>query len=207
MCKSLLLLSCPLPWVHEVFFLVSKRIVRRSNRPFPSSPGPLYQNEVRCSTFDMEMTFHSHANKTHFHKKSWAPNLVLIQRPGETRKWPIQHFALYALSPLVSEKTSGIQGRCAFTGTRIFTLIPSYSRKHLRYLFLAYLLSTYRIQTGCSFVGEIYCFVSSHRELSWILVRAVPDSNFTAGYPSEWYVIKCVRFRMNFFMNTQDVSL
>ena len=39
------------------------------NRPFPSSPGPLYQNEVRCSTFDMEMIFHSHANKTHFHKK------------------------------------------------------------------------------------------------------------------------------------------
>ena len=40
------------------------------NRPFPSSPGPLHQNEVRCSTFDMEMIFHSHANKTHFHKKS-----------------------------------------------------------------------------------------------------------------------------------------
>ena len=40
------------------------------NRPFPSSPGPLYQNEVRRSTFDMEMIFSSHANKTHFHKKS-----------------------------------------------------------------------------------------------------------------------------------------
>ena len=26
------------------------------------------------------MIFHSHANKTHFHKKGWAPNLVLIQR-------------------------------------------------------------------------------------------------------------------------------
>ena len=38
------------------------------NRPFPSSPVPLYQNEVRCSTFDMEMIFHSHANKTHFLK-------------------------------------------------------------------------------------------------------------------------------------------
>ena len=59
------------------------------SRPFPSSPGPLYQNEVTCSTFDTEIIFHSHANKTHFHKKSWAPNLVLIQRPGETRKWPI----------------------------------------------------------------------------------------------------------------------
>ena len=39
------------------------------NRPFPSSPGPLYQNEVKCSAFDMEMVFHSHASKTHFHKK------------------------------------------------------------------------------------------------------------------------------------------
>ena len=36
------------------------------NRPFPSSPGPLYQNEVKCSAFDMEMIFHSHAHKTHF---------------------------------------------------------------------------------------------------------------------------------------------
>ena len=38
-------------------------------RSFPGSPGPLYQNEVKCSAFDMEMIFHSHANKTHFHEK------------------------------------------------------------------------------------------------------------------------------------------
>ena len=29
------------------------------NRLFPSSPGPLYQNEVKFSAFDMEMSFHS----------------------------------------------------------------------------------------------------------------------------------------------------
>ena len=42
----------------------------------------------------MEMIFHSHANKTHFHKKGRAPNLVFIQRLGGTRKWPIDsvHF-------------------------------------------------------------------------------------------------------------------
>ena len=34
------------------------------------------------------MIFHCHVNKTHFHKKGWAPNLVLIQRPWGTRKWP-----------------------------------------------------------------------------------------------------------------------
>ena len=37
------------------------------NRPFPSSPRPLFQNEGKCSAFDMEIIFHSHANKTHFH--------------------------------------------------------------------------------------------------------------------------------------------
>ena len=59
------------------------------NRPFPSSPGPLYQNEVRCSTFLVEMSFICMRMKTHFHIKGGAPNLVLIQRPWGTRKWPI----------------------------------------------------------------------------------------------------------------------
>ena len=48
-----------------------------TNRPFPSSPGPLFQNEGRGSAFDMEIIFHSHANKTHFHKKGCAPRLIL----------------------------------------------------------------------------------------------------------------------------------
>ena len=59
------------------------------NRPFPSSSGPLFQNEGRCSAFDMEITFHSHANKTHFHKKGCAPSLILKVRVFGTRKWPI----------------------------------------------------------------------------------------------------------------------
>ena len=33
---------------------------------------PLYQNEVKCSAFEMERIFHSHASKTHFHKKGCA---------------------------------------------------------------------------------------------------------------------------------------
>ena len=45
------------------------------NRPYPSSPGPLFQNEGRCSAFDMEIIFHSHANKINFHKKGCAPSL------------------------------------------------------------------------------------------------------------------------------------
>ena len=46
-------------------------LLLNTGTPFPSSSGPLYQNEVR------------------FHVKGWPPNLVLIQRPGGTRKWPI----------------------------------------------------------------------------------------------------------------------
>ena len=49
-------------------------------KPFPSSPGPLYQNKVKCSAFDMEMVFHSHANKTLFHKKGCAFGLILKER-------------------------------------------------------------------------------------------------------------------------------
>ena len=59
------------------------------NRPFPSCPGPLFQNEGGCSAFDMEIIFHSHANKTHFHKKGCAPSLILKVRVFGTRKWPI----------------------------------------------------------------------------------------------------------------------
>ena len=40
-----------------------------ANRPFPSSPGPLFQNEGRCSAFDMEIIIHSHANKTIYTRK------------------------------------------------------------------------------------------------------------------------------------------
>ena len=60
------------------------------NGPFLSSYGPLSENEVKCSAFDMEMTFHSHANKTHFHKKSWALGLLLkvrVFRNSEMAYW------------------------------------------------------------------------------------------------------------------------
>ena len=60
------------------------------DRPFPSSPGPLLQNEGRCSAFDTEIIFHSHANKTHFHKKGCAPSLILKVRVFGTRNWPIK---------------------------------------------------------------------------------------------------------------------
>ena len=54
-----------------------------------SSIGSLFQNAVRCSAFDMEMIFHSYANKTHFHKNGCAPSAILKVRIFGTRKWPI----------------------------------------------------------------------------------------------------------------------
>ena len=73
---------------YEQRFLFLKKIP--ANRPFPSSPGPLFQNEGRCLAFDMEIIFHSHANKTHFHKKGCAPRLILKVKVFGTRKWPIK---------------------------------------------------------------------------------------------------------------------
>ena len=70
-----------------------------ASRPFPSSPGPLYENEVTHSTFDMKTIFHSQANKTHFHKKGCALGLILKVRVFGIRKWPIRYF--------INEKETG----------------------------------------------------------------------------------------------------
>ena len=47
------------PWRH----------VQTNNMSFPSSPGPLYQNEVKCSAFDMEMFFNLMQVKLIFTRK------------------------------------------------------------------------------------------------------------------------------------------
>ena len=62
-------------------------IVGNIIRSFLSSPEPLYQNKVKYSAFDMEMTFHSRANKTHFYKKGAALNPILKVRVFGSRKY------------------------------------------------------------------------------------------------------------------------
>ena len=44
------------------------------------------------SAFDTKMILYSHANKTHFHKKSCALDLMLKLRVSGTRKWPIASY-------------------------------------------------------------------------------------------------------------------
>ena len=79
----------PIYYLLHVFYI--NNFLLYSNRPFSSSPQPLCQNEVKCSAFDMEMIFHSHATKTHFNKKGCALGLILEVRGFGTRlKWPIK---------------------------------------------------------------------------------------------------------------------
>ena len=75
--------------VRTTFAVRRRTLAWDFNRPFPSSPGPLNQNEVKCSAIDMQMIFHSHANKTRFHKKGCALGLILKVRVFGTQKWPI----------------------------------------------------------------------------------------------------------------------
>ena len=60
------------------------------NRWLPSSKNPHFQNEARCTTFFVKMSFICMRMKNYFHIKGWAPKLVLKQRPGGTQKRPIR---------------------------------------------------------------------------------------------------------------------
>ena len=79
------------------FKAILKSVSRELNAigHFPSSKNPHFQNEAKCTTFLVKMIFICMRMKKHFHIKGWAINLVLIQRPGVTRKWP---FALYIMT-------------------------------------------------------------------------------------------------------------
>ena len=59
------------------------------NRPFPSCFEPHYESEAKCKVVVMKIGFHSYANKTNFHMKSFALSLTFIVRFTPTRKCPI----------------------------------------------------------------------------------------------------------------------
>ena len=59
------------------------------NRPFPSCLVPLFESESWCIAFHMKMSFYSHADKTHFHMRSFARGLALKKRHKTIRKWPV----------------------------------------------------------------------------------------------------------------------
>ena len=51
----------------------------QTNRPFPSCLEPHYESEAKCKVFVMKISFHSYANKTNFHMKSFALSLAFIE--------------------------------------------------------------------------------------------------------------------------------
>ena len=77
------------PKLYVADMQVIHNFLRGQNRPLPSSKNLHFQNEGRCTTFLVKMSFICMRMKNDFHIKGWAPTLVLKQRPGGTRKWPI----------------------------------------------------------------------------------------------------------------------
>ena len=73
-----------------------------TNRPGPSSKNSHFENEAKCTTFLVKMSFICVRMKNHFHIKGWTLNLVLIQRPGGTRKWPIDYNIIEAFNAAVN---------------------------------------------------------------------------------------------------------
>ena len=66
-----------------------KACIYSRNRPFSSSKKFHFQNEAKCETFVVEMSFICIIIKTHFHNKGFALSLVLKVKLFGTRKWPI----------------------------------------------------------------------------------------------------------------------
>ena len=59
------------------------------NRPFPSSKKSHFQNEAKCETFVVKMSFICITIKNHFHINSFALSIALKVRFFGTRKWPV----------------------------------------------------------------------------------------------------------------------
>ena len=60
------------------------------NRPFPSSKKSHFQNEAKCETFVVKMSFICITIENHFHINGFALSLALKVRFFGTRKWPIK---------------------------------------------------------------------------------------------------------------------
>ena len=67
------------------------------NRPFPSSKKSHFQNEAKCETFVLKMSFICIIIENHFHINGFPLSLVLKVRFFGTRKWPI--LGLHMTSP------------------------------------------------------------------------------------------------------------
>ena len=82
-------------WFYHYFFLLYYYMKNYCNRPFPSSKNSHFQNEAKCETFVVKMSFICIIIKNHFHINGFALSLALKVRFFGTRKWPILGPRLY----------------------------------------------------------------------------------------------------------------
>ena len=68
---------------HWALLLVEEHSLCHQNRPLSSSKNPHFQNEARCTTFLVKMSFICMRIKGGFHITGWAPTLVWNRGPGE----------------------------------------------------------------------------------------------------------------------------
>ena len=68
---------------HWALLLVEEHSLCHQNRPLSSSKNPHFQNEARCTTFLVKMSFICMRIKEGFHITGWAPTLVWNRSQGE----------------------------------------------------------------------------------------------------------------------------
>ena len=95
---------------------------RELHSPVPSSKNPYFQNEAKCTTFLLKISFISMRMKNDFRTKGWALKFVLIQRSGGggggTRKWPFVS-GYWKNSRLPSTRTSRSSKQRRFWATHV----------------------------------------------------------------------------------------
>ena len=78
------------------------QFIPHHNRPFPCSKKSHFQNEAKCETFVVKMSFICIIIENHFHINGFALSLVLKVRFFGTRKWPIL-FVMVRLVHIICE--------------------------------------------------------------------------------------------------------
>ena len=73
-------------WLWIIIILIDKHL----NRPLLSSKNPHFQNQVKCTTFLVKMSFICMRMKNHFHVKGQAPEVSFI------RPWGNSEMAYYS---------------------------------------------------------------------------------------------------------------
>ena len=77
------------PKLYVADIQVIHNFLRGQNRPLPSSKNPHFQNEARCTTFLVKMSFICMRMKMISISKAEHLPSFWHRGPGETRKWPI----------------------------------------------------------------------------------------------------------------------